>query len=1302
TTFSLAFPASLIQQGPNTLAVSSIPTAASLNEIYIDWFGIEVEEKPIAVADSLMIKPDESLSGQVALFPISGFSTPSITAMRLGANGQMEKLIIGSVSGSGPYAITFSDTVLPGRSYVIVGTNRYYSPSGVTRKQLPDLRSSPAGADYVIITHREFSSPANQLSAYRAQQGIGRTAIVYVDDIYDEFNFGHQSPIPIRSFLRAADAMWPDSDPAYVVLLGDANWDSKNNLGSQRRNLVPSYGNPVSDAFYAASASDGLLPEKLIGRIPVQNAQQAAEVVAHIAAYESQSLSVWNKTFLFMSAGYTSSEAIRFQSFSDGLIGKHIEVPPVSGFGARIYRPPSNVIQFEVTDSIRAIIDNGAIWMNFYGHAGTETWGNGISNPDQLINTSGKRHLVSDISCSTVRFAEPLIEAFGERMILGEEGGAIGYIGSSGFGFESPLRVLADTMYASVARDTVRQLGKMLFAAKVGLWKRGTSLLNTQALDQFTLLGDPATRLAIATKPDYAVDQSLIRVVPQQPTESDVVGVQVPVLNYGLRGTDTVPVSIRHTFQSTTSDLPAILLPPVGMTDTLVVASDLFQQPGLHTLRITLDPQMSMAEVTRDNNEATFSFFVLSQQLLPLQPLPSSTHHRDSIRLMFQNPNQPQAAQWNAYFEVDTLSDFSGPGITRSPGVPQGVYTTAWSIPAGTLLESAHYYWRGRLSSGTDSTNWVGGTFYTRVQQRDAWHQEGELLVAQNSTENVFALSPARLQYSSKEIVLHSAGFDDGDSAAMYLDGQNISIGLTERGYNVACLDAATASVEQFGAFRSYSDSPDTMLVEPLIQFLQNIQTGSIVLIALRDEGAVNKTERMNQAIESVGSAMIRSLGFRSSWAIIGKKGAPIGSVPEILKPAFSGAAILTDTVLFAAITGSVTTSFIGPATSWNQLTILADTSTPGTHASFDLIRKHTSGIVDTLRGIPSGTSLLLPFVSASVREIRLHANLSSDSPGLSPLLLSWSVSFVPSPELGLNYQTVSIDRDTVLEGETVTVTASFRNTGPSSAQNVLVRVSAAGVVLDSARIDIPASGQAVQSFDLPTAGLSGRPVFTVEVDPADEIPEMFEANNIYSFSVQVQSDTVAPMFHVSFDGLQIFDGDYVRPDPEIRILIRDNSPLPMTNPNNVVLRLDGRRITLGAAPDSLFETLPGPEKAQAIVRPKLSQGSHTLGLQVLDATGNPADTAEYQLRFNVETKTRLLKVLNFPNPFTSETAFTFHLTGATGPDEVSLKIYTVAGRLIYERRLYPGEVNIGFNRIVWDGRDQNGDPVANGVYFYK
>ena len=50
-------------------------------------------------------------------------------------------------------------------------------------------------------------------------------------------------------------------------------------------------------------------------------------------------------------------------------------------------------------------------------------------------------------------------------------------------------------------------------------------------------------------------------------------------------------------------------------------------------------------------------------------------------------------------------------------------------------------------------------------------------------------------------------------------------------------------------------------------------------------------------------------------------------------------------------------------------------------------------------------------------------------------------------------------------------------------------------------------------------------------------------------------------------------------------------------------------------------------------------------------------------------------------------------------PPVCKIKIYTVAGRLIKE---IDAHAIVGFNSIYWDGRDGDGDNIANGIYLYK
>jgi flagellar hook assembly protein FlgD len=69
----------------------------------------------------------------------------------------------------------------------------------------------------------------------------------------------------------------------------------------------------------------------------------------------------------------------------------------------------------------------------------------------------------------------------------------------------------------------------------------------------------------------------------------------------------------------------------------------------------------------------------------------------------------------------------------------------------------------------------------------------------------------------------------------------------------------------------------------------------------------------------------------------------------------------------------------------------------------------------------------------------------------------------------------------------------------------------------------------------------------------------------------------------------------------------------------------------------------------------------------------------------------------NHPNPFGSSTRIRFALPAA---NEVTLAVYDIAGRLV--RTLAQGPMNAGDYALHWDGRDERGDDVTAGIYFYR
>lgn len=111
-----------------------------------------------------------------------------------------------------------------------------------------------------------------------------------------------------------------------------------------------------------------------------------------------------------------------------------------------------------------------------------------------------------------------------------------------------------------------------------------------------------------------------------------------------------------------------------------------------------------------------------------------------------------------------------------------------------------------------------------------------------------------------------------------------------------------------------------------------------------------------------------------------------------------------------------------------------------------------------------------------------------------------------------------------------------------------------------------------------------------------------------------------------------------------------------------------------------------------------ISIGIHKLKIKAWDIFNNP--TIE-EITFEVVNSGDLVlkDVYNYPNPFSGNTNFTFQ-HNFTEPIDVKIKIYTINGRMIREINAY--NVTDRFARIPWDGRDEDGNRIANGTYLYK
>jgi hypothetical protein len=95
--------------------------------------------------------------------------------------------------------------------------------------------------------------------------------------------------------------------------------------------------------------------------------------------------------------------------------------------------------------------------------------------------------------------------------------------------------------------------------------------------------------------------------------------------------------------------------------------------------------------------------------------------------------------------------------------------------------------------------------------------------------------------------------------------------------------------------------------------------------------------------------------------------------------------------------------------------------------------------------------------------------------------------------------------------------------------------------------------------------------------------------------------------------------------------------------------------------------------------------------------TGNGRTTKKPKRIVLTGANTAVRGLSNSPNPFNPTTTISFELTR---PAHATVQIYDVGGARI--RSLVSRDLSAGVHQSRWDGTDDQGRPVASGIYFYR
>jgi hypothetical protein len=254
-----------------------------------------------------------------------------------------------------------------------------------------------------------------------------------------------------------------------------------------------------------------------------------------------------------------------------------------------------------------------------------------------------------------------------------------------------------------------------------------------------------------------------------------------------------------------------------------------------------------------------------------------------------------------------------------------------------------------------------------------------------------------------------------------------------------------------------------------------------------------------------------------------------------------------------------------------------------------------------------------------------------------------------------------------------------------SSEENIDLKGSILSSVIDDGKIICYLSTELDQFYVLPN----------VQIDSLYYFPIQKPGYYLLAYS----NENIAPNIELNINAREVLVGGYVSERSDFSVIIKDNYGVnPLTYYWDILL--DGEEL-----PDDNVSQLMGDDINEIGINFKLNMdiGEHTLQVIAHDLVGNRAETEVYDIIYTGESQ--LINYGNFPNPFTNRTTFIYELTEQF--DDVTIKIFTLAGQKIFTMSVSENAItdlplySIGYHEIPWYGKDEFGNTVANGVYFY-
>lgn len=484
------------------------------SEGWLDYIEINARRNNILIGDQIFLSDFKTLSHTESTFAVGNISSDKTMVWNVSDPTNVENQIFSENSGS----IEFSVNTTTLKTFAVFDPRgTLHTPTFVEKTENQNYHAYD-DVDFLIIYHKDFEEQAIRLADHRRDFNNYNVALAEIGKVYNEFSSGAYDLSAIRDFAKM---LFDRSDRfKYLLLVGDGSFDYRNILELESpQNFIPTYEtaqslHPIysfpSDDFFSLlteGEGDGDLRGAVdiaVGRIPVNTNDEFRIVVDKLIEYDQYegTLGDWRNKLTFI-ADDEDNNTHFFQTdrITEDIVRDYpnFNLSKVYLDAFRQQATPGGSFYPDVNDAVRNNFFKGHLLVNYLGHGGPKGWAHErvlTFNDITSWTNSLKYPLFVTATCSFTGYDDPKELTAGERVLLKENGGAIGLFTTVRAVFSSSnerlTRAVFDEIFEKVDGNQ-QTLGDIIRAAK-NANSADTSGVNAR---KFALIGDPSMHLAI-------------------------------------------------------------------------------------------------------------------------------------------------------------------------------------------------------------------------------------------------------------------------------------------------------------------------------------------------------------------------------------------------------------------------------------------------------------------------------------------------------------------------------------------------------------------------------------------------------------------------------------------------------------------------------------------------------------------------------------------------------------------------------------------------------------------------------------